>query len=670
MSALSAIRLDSALATYVLVPAVRSLALALVAWGLLTAFRVRDVSFRLAVWTAVLYAALAMPFLGRMMPPVPLPVPAMPVARAATANVPAGALSPDDSSAGPAVVLPAVVDDRPVTEAAAPVPEVPARHSKIRISWLAVVAGAYFLVAGILLGRLALGLILSWRLRRRAHAVCDQDIARALAREARKLGFQKPPPVAESGALSVPATLGVVHPMILLPPGWPEWKEGQIAAVLAHELSHIARKDPLRQVLGSLHRAFFWFSPLSWWLDRTLDELAELASDDAALRAGADRERYAEVLLDFFAALKAARGRVRWQAVPMAQGARSERRLERILAGGRLSRRFGQAGFATVVLAAAPLVCLAAAVHPMVWQAGPAPAAPPTVGTPPLAPAIRRVPEAPLSPAQGKPAPAPQPVPPSARPAPTAPPQQTPATSPVPAAPEVPPVSPAPPLWPGWTHHRLSMEFSCSDDRGFAIVSGTGSVIECGSYGDMDHVRELQSRIHGGFIWFRKDGRSYIIRDPATVRSATDAYAPQQALSRQQAELGRQQLEMGGRQAALGMQQAHVSVSVDLPDLTAMMQQMETQLRGLDSSATQQALSRVQAQLEEMQRRMGALQSEAGEKEAELGRQQAALGERQAALGRQQAALGEQQAAAARQAASLVRQLIEQALTKGLAKPQ
>ena len=42
----------------------------------LAAFRVRATSVRLFTWTAVLYAALAMPLLGRMLPPLPIPTPA------------------------------------------------------------------------------------------------------------------------------------------------------------------------------------------------------------------------------------------------------------------------------------------------------------------------------------------------------------------------------------------------------------------------------------------------------------------------------------------------------------------------------------------------------------------------------------------------------------------
>jgi hypothetical protein len=73
--------LDSTLLQYVLMPAARSLALAGAVGLGLAAFRVRDVGLRLAAWTAVLYAALAMPFLPLLMPGIPLPLPAFQAAQ-------------------------------------------------------------------------------------------------------------------------------------------------------------------------------------------------------------------------------------------------------------------------------------------------------------------------------------------------------------------------------------------------------------------------------------------------------------------------------------------------------------------------------------------------------------------------------------------------------------
>src|ERR1700727_1097355 len=56
--------------------AVRALALAGAAGLALAAIRVRSTSARLFTWTAVLYAALAMPLLGWLLPAMPIPTPA------------------------------------------------------------------------------------------------------------------------------------------------------------------------------------------------------------------------------------------------------------------------------------------------------------------------------------------------------------------------------------------------------------------------------------------------------------------------------------------------------------------------------------------------------------------------------------------------------------------
>ncbi len=95
--------------------------------------------------------------------------------------------------------------------------------------------------------------------------------------------------------------------------------------MISHEISHVARRDAFIDRLSLLHRAVFWFSPLSWYLTRCIAELAEEASDEAALAAGADRTRYAETLLGFFAELEATPGRAWWQGVAMATAGQAEK---------------------------------------------------------------------------------------------------------------------------------------------------------------------------------------------------------------------------------------------------------------------------------------------------------------------------------------------------------
>jgi bla regulator protein BlaR1 len=769
---------DSTLLHYVLEPAARSVALAAVVWLLLAAFRVRDVGFRLAAWTVVLYAALAMPFLGRVMPGIPVLLPAVRATHAATVTQPPLAAQAVEISQ-PVVMKEAIVtsdSDAAVrnhraafaagerTERAdlsAPAAserfavETNAATSNISmtppaagagtpksasISWPTLAAGLYGLIAAFLLGRLALGIVLGQRIEREARQIEDERLERLLEREARRMGLGRRVRLVESVALSIPAAMGVLRPVVLLPRGWARWSDSQIEAVFAHELSHIARRDPLTQILSRLHRAIFWFSPLGWWLDRTLVELAEQASDDAALRAGADRTHYAEVLLHFFRALRAAHGRVRWQAVSMAQGARSARRLERILSGSSTSIRLGRAAVVAVALALVPLACLAAAVEPA-FSAGAQMPAPPPPMAPPAPPAgalAKTPPPAPVVAPAPLPAPAPKapkdlkaPTPLEAPESPAAPmavlaPSGAPLLLVVPA-PMTAPAAPRPMVWfarqttqvkdgkqttrqeEGWYSSG-----NCAGNEAFVIVSGGRTITECGSSEDMAKVGALRKSIPGGFLWFRKGGRSYVIRDAATVKAAMQAFAPQRGLARQQSELGARQAELGAKQAMLGMQQRQIRI--DVPDFSAEMKAMEATLRqfnsgemqrsfeearkqmeatfkaldssatqrelgraqaqlaaamrSMDSSATEQVMARVATQMAEMQSKLGSLQAVVGEKQAALGARQAALGRQQAQLGRQQEELGRKQEELARRAAEQVRRLIDSAIAKGLAKPQ
>src|SRR5215472_3664170 len=55
--------------------AAKTMVLALAAGLGLTVFPAKSTSFRLFTWTAVLYAAFAIPLLGWLLPPLPVPVP-------------------------------------------------------------------------------------------------------------------------------------------------------------------------------------------------------------------------------------------------------------------------------------------------------------------------------------------------------------------------------------------------------------------------------------------------------------------------------------------------------------------------------------------------------------------------------------------------------------------
>ncbi len=299
--------------------AIRSSALIAAGAIVLWLLRVKDASIRLAAWTALLAASLAIPALTFTFPKVPI---AMMKAASRMIEAPA-----------------------PAARTVTPEPMRPARPEPRAFDWAHLALEAYSFVALLLLLRLCVGLAMSQRLLRRS---------RATDRAAEGI------PIRESDAVPAPVTLGIVRPAIILPRDWREWDKSKLNAVLAHERSHILRGDPAVQLLSAVHRAVLWHSPLSWFLHRSIVRTAEEASDDAAIAVTQDRAHYAEVLLEF---MQRGARRTSWLGVPMARYGRADRRIHRILDGARLSHGVTRWGFTAVVAAVLPLVYLAATVR-------------------------------------------------------------------------------------------------------------------------------------------------------------------------------------------------------------------------------------------------------------------------------------------------------------------
>ncbi|MGA8407292.1 MAG: M56 family metallopeptidase [Candidatus Acidiferrales bacterium] len=740
-------------------PAIRSLALACIAGGALALCRAKNVGVRLSVWRSILAVALAMPFLALLMPPLPVSVPfaerfsSLQASAINETDVPRTALAPtaataaNSALAAPAAAIPAFnytsASSRNYSRRAPAATLSAALVSRgTPLSRMAIAAGLYATVAIFFLARLLLGISFGRRLDRHSHAIDDSHALARLHFFARSANVPTVPRLAESELLAVPVTFGIRQPSILLPATWREWEPLELDAVLAHEISHVARRDALTERLSLLHRAIFWFSPLAWWLDHRLAELAEEASDDAALAAGADRTRYAETVLGFFAALEAAPGRVWWQGVAMASAGHAEKRLDRILEWkGSVAMQLKKPVIIAVALLAIPVVGLTAAFRPTIENSrapqaqSTQPPAPAPTARPAVAPEPAAAPEPPAS-ADQLPAPAPAPL---AIPEPRVhvsvipsmhvdthvviPPVAPviskenvstmhiivkpdvhvatnvvvkPLTSIAPAVAVMPMISwphivvipPQAQRSPQSGHSNTLITGEDDDGQQFVISSGNSSVVVTGngfsmnSDGESNFVNSLRHNVSGDFIWFLRDGKAYVITDSATVKRAIEFFAPVQDLGRKQDELGKQQDALGVQQDALGKQQDALGdqmekVRIKIPDMTAELQKLEAELKQLGDSGTQEDLGRIQDKIGEIQNRLGELQSQAGDQQSRLGEKQGALGEQQGKLGEEQGKLGEQQGELGRQqeeaskkASQQMKQLLDQAVTQGLAKPE
>ncbi|HUO29795.1 MAG TPA: M56 family metallopeptidase, partial [Bryobacteraceae bacterium] len=202
----------------------RSAVLVLACAGLLKLLRVKDAAVALAAWSVTLFASLMIPVLSATLPAVNLPA------------------APRYALPGPHIVaLPAPPAGAfPLASSALPEPR-----------WPAYLFSAYLLGAAVLLLRVAIGVFLTRRLRNRTRPT-GLTLAGGL-------------PVHECRDLRVPAALGAIRSIVVLPQDWRAWPTAKLEAVLAHERSHVRRHDPAVQLFSAMHRAFLWPSPLSWW---------------------------------------------------------------------------------------------------------------------------------------------------------------------------------------------------------------------------------------------------------------------------------------------------------------------------------------------------------------------------------------------------------------------
>lgn len=701
--------------------ALRSLVFAVAVGIGLRLLRVSNVPVRKAAWSVVLIAALAMPWLMRLPAskfdarfgfslPLPLehavtqPLPARSMPRVILASAPAEDVVPANTRVeqDPTVISVAPDESSPAS-ASTPVP------AREHFQWppaTTMIAWVYLGVSGLLLLRLFWGLAMAIRLWATAERVSP-----LVAPE---------PNVRSSGKIASPVTIGSG---IVLPGDYLNWDRKKLRMVLAHERSHVRQLDFYLQLLAGLYTAMFWFSPLGWWLRRTLATLGEAIGDRAGLDAAASRSGYAELLLEF-----AAMPRQALPGVAMARKGNLSPRIERMLNERLFHSAFAEGRRRAIVsLLLIPAALFGATALIRVARAQTAPPAPADA---PAAPHIALAPESPLVPlAPPLPDAAPA-LPASLENVPPLMPLKSPDDQAAPQPPQAPPAlgegtetgtlangdsvtvrgsaTSRPLLAEGQTVSGYGYHFSTEGDS-YAIVEGPSDEFTFSGDWRGDRKAELEAArkvAKGPFLWFSRDGKSYIVTDPEIIARIHEMYQPMTDLGQQQEELGKQQEDLGRQQEELGRQQEGVQVkmpdmSKELAELDAAMTKAKEaqdqwntkQLAEAEASlkaaqdkmltpekmadlqeklADAQAawndhMAEMQAQLAELQGKLGALQGEAGTRQGEFGAKMGMLGDQQGKLGAEQGRLGEQQGKLAQEADQKVHGIIDECLHNGKA---
>jgi beta-lactamase regulating signal transducer with metallopeptidase domain/HEAT repeat protein len=149
---------------------------------------------------------------------------------------------------------------------------------------------------------LSLRLVSGWLTARRLGTVgtrpAPEACFEALARLAARLRVTRPVRVLESAVVQVPAVIGWLRPVILLPASaLTGLTPLQLDALLAHELAHVRRYDYLVNLFQTVIETLLFYHPAVWWVSRQVRQEREHCCDDLAIAVCGDAHFYASALL-------------------------------------------------------------------------------------------------------------------------------------------------------------------------------------------------------------------------------------------------------------------------------------------------------------------------------------------------------------------------------------
>jgi beta-lactamase regulating signal transducer with metallopeptidase domain len=145
---------------------------------------------------------------------------------------------------------------------------------------------------------LATGLIGVEQMRRSSRLVESGDLPQRCRALANSLGIARRVSVGICDRLAMPVLVGIVRPLILLPPAALNgWSVEQLEMVLLHELAHVRRWDNLVNLIQRLVESMLFFHPVVWWLSGWVRLERELCCDRLVVERLGHPVAYAEMLV-------------------------------------------------------------------------------------------------------------------------------------------------------------------------------------------------------------------------------------------------------------------------------------------------------------------------------------------------------------------------------------
>ena len=540
-------------------------------------------------------------------------------------------------------------------------------------AYLPWIVAAWSLGASLLALRFALGFRWISRTRNLGRPPGFEWQAR-LERLSAAIGLSAPPALLIVQDLDSPAAAGWWRPVVLLPAALiANMPADLLEALLAHELAHVKRQDYLLNLLQGAVEVLLFYHPVVWWLSRQARIEREQIADDLATRA-TGQARPLALALQHLERMQAGLDHPfpDPQLAPAAHGGHLMNRIKRLLRPTPSSLHWKSSLSLIVVTALCLAVYAQASTH-----SSPAPAAAPRALAA-AAPVARPSTVAAVAPVAAVEAP-----------------------EPADAAAPVDPVEAVEPIVELEGDVIHARQYGGDRDSYALVRGGRESLLISGNNRDRSEVEHARDQTRGDFLWFRREGKSYIVRDPTLVTQASKAWAPAEALGAKMQALGDQMQPHSDRMEALSRKMQALAeqdepqhrqmeaasrelepiaerqreVAERMRDLSLRMVRVDTQA---DRDRLQREMDRLQAQLEPLNKQMSEISERLAEQSQrmetarlpmkQLSEQMQLSSEPMKALSEKMSVLAKQQERLSHQADAQVKQVIEQALRAGKAE--
>jgi ABC-type transport system substrate-binding protein len=146
--------------------------------------------------------------------------------------------------------------------------------------------------------RLVLGLRATYKLRTRFVTPVSKELQASFASLKARLGFTGQVRVGASRVADVPMVVGFFKPLVLFPASMLSGlTAAQLEMILAHELAHVKRLDPLANLVQTLVETLLFFNPAALWISSRVRQERECCCDALAITlCGGNKVKYAKAL--------------------------------------------------------------------------------------------------------------------------------------------------------------------------------------------------------------------------------------------------------------------------------------------------------------------------------------------------------------------------------------